>query len=176
MHGPACICWANLTPFSLVTPPQPAHSTAEIVRRRQKRVEDIVRNRSAFPKPPPPKKQLPSTLMSYPLVAMGNDGVEGRSRPEGKIYRVDPDFGSTLTVSSRDYQSKCWVNWKILGQPCGFQVLGAAADRGVALLLRLRVGLRALAGLGAGFGRTLALYHSSTRFKPDSLRGSVFPL
>jgi hypothetical protein len=27
-----------------------------------------------------------------------------------KIHRVDPDFGSTLTVSSRDSQSNCWVN------------------------------------------------------------------
>jgi hypothetical protein len=41
---------------------------------------------------------------------------------EGKIYRVDPDFGSTLTVSNRDYQSNCWVKWKIMGQPCEFQV------------------------------------------------------
>jgi hypothetical protein len=36
--------------------------------------------------------------------------------------RVDPDFGSTLTASNRDSQSKCWVNWKIVGQPCEFQV------------------------------------------------------
>ena len=41
---------------------------------------------------------------------------------EGKIHRVDPDFGSTLTVSNRDSQSNCWVNWKIMGQPCEFQV------------------------------------------------------
>jgi hypothetical protein len=40
---------------------------------------------------------------------------------EGKIHRVDPDFGSTLTVSSRDSQSNCWVRWKIMGQPCEFQ-------------------------------------------------------
>jgi hypothetical protein len=43
-------------------------------------------------------------------------------RGEGKIHRVDPDFGSTLTASNRDYQSNCWVNWKIMGQPCEFQV------------------------------------------------------
>jgi hypothetical protein len=43
---------------------------------------------------------------------------------EGKIHRVDPDFRSTLTVSNRDYQSNCWVNWKIMGQPCEFQVEG----------------------------------------------------
>ena len=41
---------------------------------------------------------------------------------EGKIHRVDPAFGSTLTVSSRYSQSKCWINWKIMGQPCEFQV------------------------------------------------------
>ena len=29
------------------------------------------------------------------------------ARPEGKIHRVDPDFGSTLTVSNRDFQSNC---------------------------------------------------------------------
>jgi hypothetical protein len=45
--------------------------------------------------------------------------------PEGKIHRVDPDFGSTLTVSNRDYQSNWWVNWKIMGQPCEFQVQAA---------------------------------------------------
>ena len=32
-------------------------------------------------------------------------------RPQGKIHRVDPDFGSTLTVSNRDFQSNC-----LLGQ------------------------------------------------------------
>jgi hypothetical protein len=40
----------------------------------------------------------------------------------GKIHRVDPDFGSTLTFSNSDSQSNCWVNWKIVGQPCEFQV------------------------------------------------------
>ena len=45
---------------------------------------------------------------------------------QGKVHRVDPlvdpDFGSTLTVSNRDSHSNCWVNWKIMGQPCEFQV------------------------------------------------------
>ena len=41
---------------------------------------------------------------------------------ESKIYRVDPDFGSTLTASNGDSQSNCWINWKIMGQPCEFQV------------------------------------------------------
>jgi hypothetical protein len=41
---------------------------------------------------------------------------------EGKIHRVDPDFGSTLTVSNRDYQSKCWVNWKIMGRHVSFRL------------------------------------------------------
>ena len=45
---------------------------------------------------------------------------------EGEIHRVDPDVGSTLTVSSRDPQTNCWVNWKIMGQPCEFQVGGRA--------------------------------------------------
>jgi hypothetical protein len=48
------------------------------------------------------------------------EALEVQSGPE--IHRVDPDFGSTFTVSSREYQSKCWVNWKITGQPCDFQV------------------------------------------------------
>jgi hypothetical protein len=39
---------------------------------------------------------------------------------KGKMHRVHPDFGSTLTVSTRDSQSNCWVNWKIMGQPCEF--------------------------------------------------------
>jgi hypothetical protein len=46
---------------------------------------------------------------------------------EGKIHRVDPDSGSTLTVSNRDSQSDCWVNWKIMGQPCEFQAMAACA-------------------------------------------------
>jgi hypothetical protein len=41
---------------------------------------------------------------------------------EGKTYRVGLDFGSTLTASNKDSQSNCWVNWKIMGQPCEFQV------------------------------------------------------
>jgi hypothetical protein len=49
-----------------------------------------------------------------------------RERPQGKIHRVNPDFGSTLTASDRDSKSNCWVNWKIMGQPCEFQVGGAA--------------------------------------------------
>jgi hypothetical protein len=49
--------------------------------------------------------------------------VGGGGRPKGKINRVGPGFGSTLTASSRDSQSDCWVSWKILGQPCGFQVI-----------------------------------------------------
>jgi hypothetical protein len=49
-------------------------------------------------------------------------------RPEGKIHRVDLDFGSTLTVCNRDSQSNCWVNWKIMGQPYGFQVSGSSAS------------------------------------------------
>ena len=36
--------------------------------------------------------------------------LEAHLQLQGKTHRVGPDFGSTLTVSSRDYQSKCWVN------------------------------------------------------------------
>jgi hypothetical protein len=52
-------------------------------------------------------------------------GVDAPARPEGKTHRADPDFGSTLTASNRDSQSNCWVIWKIIGQPCGFQVPAA---------------------------------------------------
>ena len=48
---------------------------------------------------------------------------------KGKIHRVDPDFGPTLTVSNRNSQSNCWVNWKIMGQPCEFQVPAASGPR-----------------------------------------------
>jgi hypothetical protein len=49
--------------------------------------------------------------------------------PEGKIHRADPDFGPTLTVSSRDSQSKYWVNWKITGQPCESQARRPCSPR-----------------------------------------------
>ena len=32
-------------------------------------------------------------------------------RPQSKIHRVGPDFGSTLTASNRDSHSNCWVNF-----------------------------------------------------------------
>jgi hypothetical protein len=58
-----------------------------------------------------------------------HDAVEGRlvrglQAPRGKMHRVDPEFWVDLTFSNRDSQSNCWVNWKIMGQPCEFQVLG----------------------------------------------------
>ena len=43
---------------------------------------------------------------------------------KGRIHRVDPDFGSTLTVSNKDSQSNCWVSWNFMGQACEFQVRG----------------------------------------------------
>ena len=54
----------------------------------------------------------------------GADGVVGAHHlpVKGKIHRVDPDFGSSLTVVDRDSQSNCWINWKIMGQPWEFQV------------------------------------------------------
>jgi hypothetical protein len=50
---------------------------------------------------------------------------------EPEIHRVDPEFGSTITVSSRDSQSTCWVTWKLMGQPCEFylQVLASKCLR-----------------------------------------------
>jgi hypothetical protein len=32
------------------------------------------------------------------------------TQPKGKIHRVEPDSGSTLTVSNRDSHSNCWAN------------------------------------------------------------------
>ena len=61
-------------------------------------------------------KDLPMCLIS--AIAIG----VAVSELEGKTHRVDPDSGSTLTVSNRDFQSNCWVNWKLMGQPCEFQV------------------------------------------------------
>jgi hypothetical protein len=56
-------------------------------------------------------------------------GPPPREEPiEGKIHRVDPDFGSTSTVSNRDSQSNCWVNLKIMGLPCEFQVRSGRAS------------------------------------------------
>ena len=43
---------------------------------------------------------------------------------KGKVHRVDPDFASTLTVSSRDSQSNCWVNWKLWVNPVNFRFKG----------------------------------------------------
>jgi hypothetical protein len=43
------------------------------------------------------------------------------------MHRVDPDFGSTLTVSNMDSQSNCWVNLRILSQPCEFYLRGPRA-------------------------------------------------
>jgi hypothetical protein len=56
--------------------------------------------------------------------------VPKKEPPQGKIHRVDPDFGSALTASDRDSQSNCCqVNWKIMGQPCEFQVRGRRLAR-----------------------------------------------
>jgi hypothetical protein len=62
----------------------------------------------------------------------------GRPRVErqAKINRVDPYFGSTLTVSNRDSQSNCWVNLKLMGQPCEFQSIALARGVGVARIAR----------------------------------------
>jgi hypothetical protein len=85
MHGPTCIFWATLTPFSAAAAGAAACG-------------------------------------DQPAAHPG-----GAARMEGKIHRVDPDFGSTLTASNGNSQSNCWVNLKIVGQPCEFQVRGLNA-------------------------------------------------
>jgi hypothetical protein len=68
------------------------------------------------------RTQTAATPSSAAISASSAVAMPFSASRKGKIHRVGPDFGSTLTVSSRDYQSKCWVNWKIMGQPCEFQV------------------------------------------------------
>jgi hypothetical protein len=66
-----------------------------------------------------------------------DDGRAQGSCCGGKTHRATPDFGPSLTVSSRDSQSNCWVNWKVMGQPCEFQVvaggIGASGGGGGSL-------------------------------------------
>jgi hypothetical protein len=62
---------------------------------------------------------------AVPDVEPRNRVGSAHGRPKGNIHRVDPDFGSTFTASNRDSQSNCWVNWKIMGLACEFQVLAA---------------------------------------------------
>jgi hypothetical protein len=54
----------------------------------------------------------------YLVRAISCDGVIVAPQPE--IHRVDPEFGSTLTVSNRDSQSNCWVNLRIWVNPVNF--------------------------------------------------------
>ena len=63
-----------------------------------------------------------------------------------KFYRVDPESGSTLRLLYRDFQSNCWVNLRILGQPCEFYLISAVgkADRHHGLcIMTLRTARRA---------------------------------
>jgi hypothetical protein len=74
-------------------------------------------------------RSLSDAQLNLAIAALVNDFtvwalVFKSGAPQGEIHRVDPDFGSTLTAANRDSQSSCWVNWKIVGQPCEFQVLG----------------------------------------------------
>ena len=39
-----------------------------------------------------------------------------------KFTGVAQTLGQTLAAASRDTRSNCWVDWKIMGQPCGFQL------------------------------------------------------
>jgi hypothetical protein len=81
---------------------------------------------------------------------------------KGKIHRVDPDFGSTLTASTRDSQSDRWANRKIMGQPCEFQAaaIGHGCGHRVAVHRREHrpapVLLLALGSLAAG-GKSKAI-------------------
>jgi hypothetical protein len=67
---------------------------------------------SGVASPPRTRASAASTLASAPA-------RQASRKPE--IHRVDPEFGSTLrllyTFESRDFQSNCWVNLRILGQP-----------------------------------------------------------
>ena len=73
----------------------------------------------------------PTWRLSHALVteSCGESEQNGSERGwtathyEPEIHRVDPEFGSTLTVSNRDSQSNCWVNLRILGQPCEFYLI-----------------------------------------------------
>jgi hypothetical protein len=82
--------------------------------------------RRASRRPPPSRHSDPQPLLLGPQKYSRwrtIPSVENSSEAQvkGKIYRVDPDFGSTLTVSNKDSQSNFWVNRKIMGQPCEFQ-------------------------------------------------------
>jgi hypothetical protein len=44
-----------------------------------------------------------------------------------EIHSVDPESGQ-LSGSYRDVQINCWVDLRILGQPCGFYLVGAATS------------------------------------------------
>jgi hypothetical protein len=59
----------------------------------------------------------------------------------GKIHRVDPDFGSNLTFSTIGIlsQNAGPCNWKIMGRPCEFQVWNPAC-RPVRAFRRVRSG------------------------------------
>jgi hypothetical protein len=46
--------------------------------------------------------------------------TRSHTRPQPKIHRVDPESGSTLRLSDREFQSDCRDNLRVLGQPCGF--------------------------------------------------------
>jgi hypothetical protein len=61
------------------------------------------------PPPPPPPVAVGAKLVSH-LARSPYFFSPHPSKPEGKIHRVDPDFGSTLTASNRDSQSNCWFN------------------------------------------------------------------
>jgi hypothetical protein len=52
------------------------------------------------------------------LPMLGGSRQSGHHKPE--IHGVDPEFESTLRLLYMDFQSNCWVNLRIFGQPCEF--------------------------------------------------------
>ena len=54
------------------------------------------------------------------LMADGKSGARRAEPSPPEIHRVDPESGSTPEGSCRDFQSNCWANLRILGQPCEF--------------------------------------------------------
>ena len=62
-------------------------------------------------------------------------------------HGVDPKSGPTHKGPYRDFQSNCWVNLRILGQPCAFYLsVGRRAELNVRVALARRRAVRVRAG------------------------------
>jgi hypothetical protein len=55
--------------------------------------------------------------------------VRSAGTPRSSSPRITTRAPTGKVISNRDSQSNCWVNWKIMGQPCGFQVEGGEGGR-----------------------------------------------